>query len=126
VTVPYTLTLTGDVRDCYYCYGYGNHAAVSAYADFYSNSNNGSADSHSNASFSLYNDYWHSSPDSQSGTLVFGIFASGAGTGHLSLNFDLSTQSSISPIPEPESYAMLLAGLGLMGMMIRRRKYGTA
>jgi hypothetical protein len=121
VTVPYSLTLTGDVRDCYYCYGYGNHAAVSAQADFYSNSNDGSANSHSNASFSLYNDYWHSSPDSQSGTLVFGIFASGAGTGHLALNFDLSTQSSISPIPEPESYAMLLAGLGLIGMIVRRR-----
>ena len=125
VTVPYTLTLTGDTRSCYYC-GYGDHASVSGQADFYSNSNNGNADSHSNASFSLYNDYWHSSPDSQSGTLVFGIFASGAGSGHLGLNFDLSTQSSISPIPEPESYAMLLAGLGLMGMMIRRRRYGVA
>jgi hypothetical protein len=28
----------------------------------------------------------------------------------------------VSPIPEPETYAMLLAGLGLMGTMIRRRK----
>ncbi|HVW64289.1 MAG TPA: PEP-CTERM sorting domain-containing protein [Nitrosospira sp.] len=27
----------------------------------------------------------------------------------------------VSPIPEPESYAMLLAGLGLMGYMVRRR-----
>jgi hypothetical protein len=26
------------------------------------------------------------------------------------------------PIPEPESYAMLIAGLGLMGFMARRRK----
>jgi hypothetical protein len=121
VTVPYSLTLTGDKPSCYYC-GYGDHATVSGHADFYSNSNDGNADSHTNASFSLYNDYWHSSPDSQSGTLVFGIFASGAGSGHLALNFDLSTQSSISPIPEPESYAMLLAGLGLMGMMARRRK----
>ena len=29
---------------------------------------------------------------------------------------------SISPIPEPETYAMLLAGLGLMGFIARRRK----
>lgn len=29
---------------------------------------------------------------------------------------------SISPIPEPETYAMLLAGLGLLGFMARRRK----
>lgn len=26
-----------------------------------------------------------------------------------------------APVPEPESYAMLLAGLGLMGFMVRRR-----
>ncbi|HKX53004.1 MAG TPA: FxDxF family PEP-CTERM protein [Nitrosospira sp.] len=29
---------------------------------------------------------------------------------------------TVSPVPEPETYAMLLAGLGLMGMMVRRRK----
>jgi len=27
-----------------------------------------------------------------------------------------------APIPEPEAYAMLLAGLGLLGFMARRRK----
>lgn len=30
--------------------------------------------------------------------------------------------ASVSPIPEPETYAMLLAGLGLMGWVVRRRK----
>lgn len=29
-----------------------------------------------------------------------------------------------SPIPEPETYAMFMAGLGLMGLMARRRKNG--
>jgi hypothetical protein len=29
---------------------------------------------------------------------------------------------STSPVPEPESYAMLLAGLGLMGFMVNRKK----
>ena len=28
---------------------------------------------------------------------------------------------SLSPVPEPESYAMMLAGLGLMGFIARRR-----
>jgi hypothetical protein len=32
----------------------------------------------------------------------------------------------ISPVPEPETYAMLLAGLGLLGFMAQRRKYLTA
>ena len=43
-----------------------------------------------------------------------------------------STQASyggsmtISPIPEPETYAMLLAGLGLMGFVARRRQRNLA
>lgn len=31
-------------------------------------------------------------------------------------------QSSVTPVPEPETYALLLAGLGLMGTIARRRK----
>jgi hypothetical protein len=33
---------------------------------------------------------------------------------------------NIAPIPEPETYAMLLAGLGLMGFVARRRKKSAA
>lgn len=29
---------------------------------------------------------------------------------------------SVSPVPEPETYALMLAGLGLMGSFVRRRK----
>ena len=32
---------------------------------------------------------------------------------------------SINPVPEPETYAMLLAGLGMIGFSIRRRKSET-
>jgi len=31
-----------------------------------------------------------------------------------------------APIPEPETYAMMLAGLGLMGFVARRRKQKEA
>ncbi len=37
-----------------------------------------------------------------------------------SKGFDLDAVS-ISPVPEPEAYAMLMAGLGLIGFMVRRR-----
>jgi hypothetical protein len=33
---------------------------------------------------------------------------------------------SITPVPEPETYAMMLAGLGVLGFVARRRKYQAA
>ena len=32
----------------------------------------------------------------------------------------------IAPVPEPETYAMILAGLGLLGLVARRRKQKSA
>jgi hypothetical protein len=120
ITVPYTISLTDTTSTCYYCYN-DDHASVSGHASFYSYANNGSSSSNSDVSYSLSNNYFDTSPPSQSGTLVFGIFANGPGNGSLSLNFDAGINSFVSSIPEPESYAMLLAGLGLMGAVVRRR-----
>jgi hypothetical protein len=36
--------------------------------------------------------------------------------------FSFSSAASAAPIPEPETYAMMLAGLGLLGFAARRRK----
>jgi probable HAF family extracellular repeat protein len=40
--------------------------------------------------------------------------------------YNISTQQThaflLTPVPEPETYAMLLFGLGLMGMVVRRKK----
>jgi hypothetical protein len=41
----------------------------------------------------------------------------------VSINEDYRLRlSGVSVVPEPETYAMLLAGLGLVGAMARRRK----
>jgi hypothetical protein len=38
------------------------------------------------------------------------------------LIYNLNT--GVAPIPEPETYALMLAGLGAMGFIARRRKQG--
>ena len=98
-------------------------ASINGHAYFYGYEGNGNFDSQSNASFSLHSYYYDHTPQSQSGNLVFGIFASGPGSGSLGIDFSASTGGSASMVPEPESYAMLLAGLGLMGAVIRRRTW---
>jgi hypothetical protein len=39
-----------------------------------------------------------------------------------SYELTLTAQGNLAPVPEPETYAMMLAGLGLLGVMTRRRK----
>jgi hypothetical protein len=121
VTVPYTLNIAGGDP---YNYWDSVAASINGHAYFYGYEGNGNFDSQSNASFSLHSYYYDHTPQSQSGNLVFGIFASGPGSGSLGIDFSASTGGSASMVPEPESYAMLLAGLGLMGAVIRRRSMG--
>lgn len=41
-------------------------------------------------------------------------------------SFSFTNVATLQPVPEPETYAMLLAGLGLLGMQARRRKQKQA
>lgn len=53
------------------------------------------------------------------------ILIGGVGLGAIwesHVRYDYAVVEDIPPIPEPETYAMLLAGLGLLGFMARRRK----
>lgn len=63
-------------------------------------------------------------------------FAGGATPGNYTLNIagyklnpslsaSYAGNISISPVPEPETYAMLLAGISMIGFSIRRRKSDT-
>lgn len=49
-------------------------------------------------------------------------FRNGDGNGWTSFDTELAFQLIYAPVPEPETYAMMLAGLGLFGLMARRRK----
>lgn len=71
----------------------------------------------SSASFLINN---HVPSDFQAGTLVFGIVAGDAGEGSLGVGFYTDARR-IGVVPEPETYAMLLAGLGLISFVARRR-----
>lgn len=41
-------------------------------------------------------------------------------------DFQTATRQTFNPVPEPETYAMMLAGLGLLGFAARRRKQQAA
>ena len=41
-------------------------------------------------------------------------------------NLTITTSLNLVPVPEPETYAMLLAGLGLLGVVTRRRTQASA
>lgn len=58
--------------------------------------------------------------------LVLKVSGTATGTAAYGGSFGLSGQlSPVTAVPEPETYAMLLAGLGFVGFMSRRRKAGA-
>ncbi len=58
-----------------------------------------------------------------SADLRVGLFATAANaTGGFETFFVGNVASPVTPVPEPETYALMLAGLGVVGFMARRRK----
>jgi len=57
---------------------------------------------------------------STAGAYFIDVFGRGEGTAGGLYNGSISV-SALAPVPEPESYAMLLAGLGVMGAIAVRR-----
>ena len=61
-----------------------------------------------------------------------GLFAGATGYGtykgvddYTTMTQTLTSKFSVTPVPEPEGFAFLLVGLGLMGVMVRRNRKAT-
>jgi hypothetical protein len=61
---------------------------------------------------------WHSTSGLVAGDYYYLITGNATG----SQGGFYSITSAVTPVPEPETYAMLLAGLGVVGSLYRRRK----
>ena len=70
-------------------------------------------------------DYWAQKADGSLGAKTSASYDLKTGTGNVGAVAAVFAQGLIGPqvavVPEPESYAMLLAGLGLIGLIARRR-----
>lgn len=52
------------------------------------------------------------------GTYYYAVFGVASGAAAYSLN----SAAAVTPVPEPETYALLLGGLGVVGFVARRRR----
>jgi len=115
ITIDWSVEGTGNLND------WSDYTYTSAYvsANYWDNLyNNGSASS----GYALYTA--NNGSYATSGSFAMSVLNTNPnGTnGYLSASVYSQSHSLSAPIPEPETYALMLVGLGLVGFMARRRK----
>lgn len=68
--------------------------------------------------------FWNGATGAFISTKTIGLPLPATGNGRLweDLSVDYATRPDTSPVPEPETYGMMLVGFGLVGFVARRRK----
>lgn len=114
ITMDWSISVSGvanDWTDYSHAYAYIN----GSYTDgLYSSGN-------ANSGFSNYSAY--TGDASHSGTFAMAVISTGGtATGLVHAYASAQALSPSVPVPEAETYALMLAGLGMVGWMVRRRK----
>lgn len=122
VSVPYLLSVTGGGVYNWNNYSYAN---ANINSSFRASDGSFSGSESANKSFRSYYD----GNKTYSGIYTFSvanpndlIFTSGS----LSASLSSNAYTSVAAVPEPETYAMMLAGLGMIGSVMRRRTRRSA
>ena len=111
--VPLNLGDSGNPLEGFYAANYSVNVIKADASDFLAY--RGDAVITDEGNHNMYHIFWDSSISAFS-TSVIGTFPNQPEDGVF------LTSAILTPVPEPETYAMLLAGLGLLGFVVRRRK----
>lgn len=111
-TAPLSLLLNGPADSLSWTMGFGNGGSVEALLF------GATGNLVNTLLFTGLNDYANFSI---SGAGVFSGVTFTNNTDPAGLRFQNFSYNTVSPVPEPQTYAMLLVGLGLIGFMARRR-----
>jgi len=116
VTVPYSIKVVGDQSN------YSEYSLGTVNIDGHYSASDGSFSGNENAYKSFYS--YSNGDKAYSGLFTMTVAnPSGAVTtsGELGTSLSVESRAYVSGVPEPGSYAMMLAGLAMLGSIVRRR-----